>query len=44
MYVHDHYNGVRITEVGKVTDAKSKLSFEAEVNWEDIVFDENGNF
>ncbi|MEO8712136.1 MAG: PepSY-like domain-containing protein [Parafilimonas sp.] len=43
-YVKSHYNGAKITEAGKVTDAKGKLSYEAEVNRKDIIFDENGNF
>ena len=43
-YVKSHYNGAKITEAGKVTDAKGKLSYEAEVNRKDVIFDENGNF
>lgn len=43
-YIKNHYNGAKITEAGKVTDAKGKLSYEAEVNRKDIIFDENGNF
>ncbi len=43
-YVKVHYKGAKITEAGKVTDAKGKLSYEAEVHGKDIVFDENGNF
>ncbi len=43
-YVKQHYNGAKITEAGKVTDAKGKMSYEAEVHGKDIVFDENGNF
>ena len=43
-YVKSHYNGAKITEAGKVTDAKGKLSYEAEVNGKDVIFDENGNF
>lgn len=43
-YVKQHYKGTKITEAGKVTDAKGKMSYEAEVNGKDIVFDENGNF
>ncbi len=43
-YIKQHYNGAKITEAGKVTDAKGKLSYEAEVHGKDIVFDENGNF
>lgn len=43
-YVKEHYKGAKITEAGKVTDAKGKISYEAEVNRKDITFDENGNF
>ncbi len=43
-YVKEHYNGAKITEAGMVTDAQGKLSYEAEVNRKDILFDESGNF
>ncbi len=43
-YVNTHYKGAKITEAGKVTDAKGKLSYEAEVHGKDIIFDENGKF
>ncbi len=43
-YVKQHYKGAKITEAGKVTDAQGKLSYEAEVNGKDIIFDEKGNF
>ena len=43
-YVKSHYKGSKITEAGRVTDAKGKLSYEAEVNHKDVIFDENGNF
>ena len=43
-YVKEHYKGAKITEAGRVTDAKGKISYEAEVNRKDIIFDENGNF
>ena len=43
-YVKAHYKGAKITEAGKVTDAKGKMSYEAEVHGKDIIFDENGNF
>lgn len=43
-YVKTHYKGAKITEAGKVTDAKGKTSYEAEVHGKDIIFDENGNF
>ena len=43
-YLKKHYKGVKITEAGKVTDAKDKTWYEAEVNKRDIVFDEDGKF
>ena len=43
-YVKEHYKGAKITEAGKVTDAASKQTYEAEVNRKDIIFDENGKF
>lgn len=43
-YVKAHYKGAKITEAGKVTDAKGKTSYEAEVNRKDVIFNENGNF
>lgn len=43
-YVKQHYKGVKITEAGKVTDAKGTLMYEAEVKEKDLVFDEKGNF
>lgn len=44
LYVKQHYKGAKITEAGKVTDSKGKISYEAEVNRKDIIFDENGRF
>ena len=44
VYIKAHYKGAKITEAGKVTDAKGKISYEAEVNRKDIIFDENGKF
>lgn len=43
-YIQQHYKGVKITEAGKVTDAKGRNFFEAEVKGKDLVFDEKGNF
>lgn len=42
-YIKEHYKS-KITEAGKVTDATGKLSYEAEVNRKDIIFDAKGNF
>ena len=43
-YVKQHYNGAKVTEAGRVTDAKGNLSYEAEVKGKDVIFDANGNF
>jgi hypothetical protein len=43
-YVKQRYKGAKITEAGRVTDAKGKTSYEAEVHGKDINFDENGKF
>ena len=42
-YVKSHYKGAKITEAGRVTDAKGKIFYEVEVNRKDIIFDEKGN-
>lgn len=44
IYVRQHYNGAKITEAGRVTNANGKITYEAEVKKKDIVFDEKGNF
>ncbi len=43
-YIKQHYKGVKITEAGKVTDAKGTLMYEAEVKGKDLIFDEKGNY
>ena len=43
-YVKTHYKGSVISEAALVTDAKGQVSYEAEVNHKDVVFDEHGNF
>ena len=43
-YLKTHYKGSAINEAALVTDAKGKVSYEAEVNHKDVVFDEHGNF
>lgn len=43
-YVRAHFNGAKITEAGKVTDAHGKTKYEAEVKGKDLLFDEQGNF
>ena len=44
LYVKTKYKGAKITEGGRVTHAKGNISFEAEVNGKDIIFDKEGNF
>jgi hypothetical protein len=43
-YIKTHYNGAKISEAGKVTDAKGKQTYEAEVKGKDLIFDLNGNY
>jgi hypothetical protein len=43
-YIKAHYKSSKITEAGRVTDAKGRITYEAEVNKKDIIFDEKGNF
>src|SRR5579871_653957 len=43
-YTNTHYKGAKISEAGRVTDAKGKKMFEAEIKGKDVLFDENGNF
>ncbi|SDT63580.1 Putative beta-lactamase-inhibitor-like, PepSY-like [Mucilaginibacter mallensis] len=43
-YVKQHYKSAKITEAGKVTDAKGTLMYEAEVKGKDLLFDEKGDF
>jgi hypothetical protein len=43
-YVNLHYKGAKISEAGKVTNAKGKTMYEVEVKDKDLLFDEKGNF
>jgi hypothetical protein len=43
-YVTKHYKGAKIKEAGKVTDAKGKTMYEAEIKGGDLIFDEKGVF
>jgi len=43
-YIKAHYNGAKIKEAGKVTDATGKTMYEAEIKGADLIFDQNGNF
>ena len=41
-YVKAHYNGAKVKEAGKVTDATGNHLFEAEIKGNDLIFDKNG--
>src|SRR5258708_14209991 len=43
-YVKAHYNGAKIKEAGKVTDAAGKHFFEAEIKGKDLIFAESDKF
>lgn len=43
-YVNTHYPGKKIKEASKITDAKGTVTYEAEVNKKDLIFDSNGKF
>ncbi|MDB5134390.1 MAG: hypothetical protein JWP37_993 [Mucilaginibacter sp.] len=43
-YVKAHYNGAKIKEAGKVTDAKGNKLFEAEIKGKDLLFSQSGEF
>jgi len=43
-YIKEHYNGAKIREAGKVTDASGKTMYEAEIKGKDLIFGEGGNF
>lgn len=42
-YVSKNYNGSKIKEAAKITNAKGIVSYEAEVNDKDLIFDSNSN-
>jgi hypothetical protein len=43
-YLRIHYQGARIREAGRVTDAAGTVSYEAEIKGKDLLFDLQGNF
>lgn len=43
-YLEKNVPGKKIKEAAKITDASGKLSYEAEVNHRDYIFDAQGNF
>jgi len=43
-YVKAHYNGAKIREASRVTDAAGNKMLEAEIKGADLLFDEKGTF
>ena len=43
-YVADNHKGKKITEAAKMTDKKGVVTYEAEVNGMDLIFDAKGNY
>jgi hypothetical protein len=43
-YVKTHYNGAKIKEASKVTDAAGNKMLEAEIKGADLLFSESGSF
>lgn len=44
LYVKEHYKGKTISEGAKITKADGTISYEAEVDGEDVIFDKDGKF
>jgi len=42
--VDKNYDGQKIKEAAKITDAIGNITFEAEIKGKDLMFDSNGNF
>ena len=43
-YVSNNYSGKKIKEAAKNTNAKETITYEADVDGKDLIFDSNGNF
>lgn len=43
-YIAEHHKGAKIKEAAKITDAKGTVTYEAEINGKDLLFDANGIF
>lgn len=43
-YIKSHYKGSAINEAALVTDFKGEVTYEAEINHRELVFDEHGSF
>lgn len=42
-YVSSHYKNAKIKEAAKITNAKGTVTYEAEINGKDLIFDSKGN-
>lgn len=43
-YIKKHYKGIKISEAGKVTNAKGATMYEAEIKGKDFIFNEKGDY
>ena len=43
-YIAQKYSGIKIKEAARITDSQGNVSYEAEVNKKDLIFDSNGTF
>ncbi|MFT3827958.1 MAG: PepSY-like domain-containing protein [Chitinophagaceae bacterium] len=43
-YIKQHYKGATVKEAAKITTASGTVTYEAEVNKKDVIFDANGKF
>jgi hypothetical protein len=43
-YMQLHYKGVKIKEAARIVNANGEVTYEAEVNKKDVIFDSKGNF
>lgn len=43
-YISKNYATHKIKEAAKITDSKGVITYEAEINGKDLIFDSNGNF
>jgi hypothetical protein len=44
LYVKEHYKGKTISEGAKITKSDGSISYEAEVDGKDVLFDKDGKF
>jgi hypothetical protein len=43
-YIKEHFKGAKIKEAAKITKATGEVTYEAEVNESDVIFDKDGKF